>query len=131
MSAYFEDHERPRPRELGQEMKGVRRVERQEDLGVADDPGEALDGDPGEPDQHHEPSEETAHLAGPSPLRLEEREQADEGHQDGPVFTERLVRAQHADRRRDDAVGRQEPRRRDHQVPEQRDPDDLPRVPPE
>ena len=73
-----EDDEDADPGEAGQEPDRVRRVERQEDLGMPDDPGEALEGDPGEPDQHHEPAEEAAHLARAPPLGLEEDEQADE-----------------------------------------------------
>ena len=124
-----EDHEEADPGEAGEEADRVRRVERQEDLGMPEDPRDALDGDPREPDHHHEPAEEPPHLARPAPLGLEEDEQADEGRRHRQGLAERLVGAQHADRRRDHAVGREQPRRRDDQVADQRDPEDLRRGP--
>ena len=124
-----EDHERAGPRELREELDRVQRVEREKDLGMPDDPGEPLSAIQGNQTSIMNQPNRPPTLLVPRHWTLNRTNRLTSVAIDGPVLAERLVGPEHADRRRDDPVGREQPRRRDDEVADHRDADDLAGVP--
>ena len=120
-----ENHKRPDPWEVHQELQRIQRVQGGKHLGMPQHPGQPLEGNPGKPHQQHEPPKQSADLAGPPPLRLEQHEQTDQRGPQRHLLAERFIGTQHGDGRSDDAIGRQQSSGADHQKGQRRHPGDL------
>ncbi len=98
-----------------QQADSVERIERQQDARLHEDLAEAEDGDGDEPERHDR-AEESADMGGAPALHHEETHQQRDGDGDHVGIEERrrdlqpLDRAQHRDRRRDDAVAEEQGR---------------------
>ena len=94
---------------VAEELDRVVRVDRLDDPRRIGDVPQAEHRDGGEPDHHHRP-EDFADCAGPSPLHPEQTDEDDDRDRDDPALERRghlfqaLDRAEHRDRRGDDAV---------------------------
>ena len=108
-----EDQQRLAKPGLAEERQAEPRVERPQDLRLADDLRQAEDGDDDEPDDQDRPEDDAdargaLELDGEQPGQQRDRDRYDIGGEGGRGDVEPLDRRQHADRRRDHAVAEQQ-----------------------